>query len=266
MIKRIMAALLLLLALLSLAAELTQAARSNCLDEDNLTTNCDMDTFSDHSSGNDIRIVADGWWFWVEEGNPAFDVGQDSTDPPSQRIWSDGGNFRAGIYQQVSNLTPGATYIAGANWLPYTSPDGSIMRQLGLDPTGGTEPNAATVLWGPEDWKFSRFTDLEQTAVATGTSMTIFIRVYNPVSHGADQIFIDTAWMKQDTVYQCRRLPPQPLCRQRQPSPRLIHPFPRKRQIAFSLAKPPMVKALFRFAMMRKLVFVPLSNSGGFRK
>jgi hypothetical protein len=199
MIKRVMIALLLLLALLGLAAELAEAARGTCSDEGNLTINCDMDTFSDHSSGNDIRIVADGWWFWVEEGNAAFDVGQDSTVPPSQRIWSDGGNFRVGIYQQISNLTPGATYIAGANWLPYTSPDGSIMRQIGLDPAGGTEPNASTVLWGPEDWKFSRFTNLEQTAVATGTRMTIFIRIYNPASHGADQIFIDGAWMKQDT-------------------------------------------------------------------
>ncbi|MGB0385705.1 MAG: hypothetical protein ACPGWR_12870 [Ardenticatenaceae bacterium] len=170
-----------------------------CSDPANLTFNCDMNTFSDHSSEGQIRIVADGWWFWVESGNPAFDVGQDSTVPPSQRIWSDGGTFRAGIYQEVDNLTAGATYIGEVEWVPYTSPDGSIMRQVGLDPMGGTDPNGPSVVWGPEDWKFSRFTDLEVRAVAAGSKMTIFIRVFNPVSHGADQIFIDAARLRQDT-------------------------------------------------------------------
>ncbi len=164
-----------------------------CADPRNLTVNCDMNTFSDYSSEGNQRVVADGWFFWVEEGNPAFIVGQDSPVPPSQQIWSDGGNFRAGIYQQVNNLTPGATYIAGAGWVPYTSPSGTIMRQIGIDPFGGTNPTAASVIWGPEDWIFSRFTNLEVRAVAQSSTITIFIRVYNPVSHGQDIIFIDGA-------------------------------------------------------------------------
>jgi hypothetical protein len=168
-----------------------------CSDPNNLTVNCDFNTFTDYSTEGNRRVVADGWYFWIEEGNPAFEHGLDSPVPPSQQIWSDGGNFRVGIYQVVNNLTPGATYIAGVGWVPYTSNsgniDGSIMRQVGIDPYGGTNPLAPTVIWGPEDWRFSRFTNLEVRAVAQTPSITIFIRIYNPASHGADIVFIDGA-------------------------------------------------------------------------
>ena len=197
--KKWMVSSFVLLVLIYLVPNLALSDGDVCSDPANLTFNCDMNTFSDHSFAGSTRIVADGWWFWVESGNPAFDVGQDSPVPPSQRIWSDGGNFRVGIYQQVRNLTPGATYIAGVGWVPYTAPDGSIMRQIGLDPMGGTDPNSPNVVWGPEDWKFSRFTNLEVRAVASSSTMTMFIRVFNPASHGADQIFIDGAWLRQDT-------------------------------------------------------------------
>lgn len=170
-----------------------------CADPRNLTFNCDFNSFTDYSTEGSRRVVGDGWYFWVEEGNPAFEHGEDSPVPPSQQIWSDGGNFRVGIYQVVNNLTPGATYIAGVGWVPYTSPDGSIMRQVGIDPYGGTNPTAPTVIWGPEDWRFSRFTNLEVRAVAQTPSITVFIRVYNPVSHGADLVFIDGANLIQDT-------------------------------------------------------------------
>ncbi len=169
-----------------------------CEHPGNLTFNCSMDTFTDRSADGNVRVVADGWGVWVESGSVAFDPSGDSPVPPSQRIWSDGSAFRAGMLQQVSGLTTGATYLAGVFWLPYTAPDGSIMRQIGLDPSGGTNPNAPTVQWGPEVWAFSRTTLLETRAVAQGATMTLFVRVYNPVSHGADQVFVDGVWMHQD--------------------------------------------------------------------
>ncbi|MBA3534926.1 MAG: hypothetical protein H0T73_23700, partial [Ardenticatenales bacterium] len=66
------------------------------------------------------------------------------------------------------------------------------------DPTGGTNPNAQSVQWGPQVWPFSRLTMLEHRAVAAGSTMTLFVRVHNPRSHGADQIFIDGVWMRLD--------------------------------------------------------------------
>lgn len=202
--KKMISSTIVLLCLLYLVPNLAFGDGDVCSDPANLTFNCDMNTFSDHSSPGQTRVVADGWWFWVESGNPAIDQGQDSPVPPSQRIWSDGGNFRAGIYQVVRDLTPGTTYIAGVGWVPYTAPSGSIMRQIGLDPMGGTDPNGPNVVWGPEDWKFSRFTNLEVRAVAASSEMTLFIRIYNPASHGADQVFIDGAWLKQDTSVPAR--------------------------------------------------------------
>jgi len=185
--------------LLVVGTRTATADGDRCADPRNLTINCDFNTFSDYSTEGSRRVVGNGWYFWVEEGNPAFEHGEDSPVPPSQQIWSDGGNFRVGIYQVVNNLTPGATYIAGVGWVPYTSPNGTIMRQVGIDPYGGTNPTSPTVIWGPEDWQFSRFTNLEVRAVAQATSITMFIRVYNPVSHGADLVFIDGANLIQDT-------------------------------------------------------------------
>nr|MBA3534778.1 hypothetical protein [Ardenticatenales bacterium] len=105
-----------LLLLVTLTPSGVRAENQFCDHPANLTHNCDMNTFSDSSSNNAVRVVADGWSVWVEAGNPAFDYGGDSPVPPSQRIWSDGGAFTGGMYQQVSNLTPGATYAAGVVW------------------------------------------------------------------------------------------------------------------------------------------------------
>ncbi len=185
--------------LLALGEGRAQAQDPYCEHPGNVTFNCSMDSFVDVSADGAVRIIGDGWWFWVEAGSPAFDPSVDSPVPPSQRIWSDGGAFTAGIYQQVSGLIPGATYVAGVVWAPYTAPDGTIMRQIGLDPAGGSNPNAASVQWGPPVWPFSRLTLLETRARATGSAMTVFVRVHNPQSHGADQVFLDGVWMHQDT-------------------------------------------------------------------
>jgi hypothetical protein len=193
------AAVLVAFFLLLVSTGTATADGERCADPRNLTFNCDFNSFTDYSTEGSRRVVGDGWYFWVEEGNPAFEHGEDSPVPPSQQIWSDGGNFRVGIFQIVNNLTPGATYIAGVGWVPYTSPNGTIMRQVGIDPYGGTNPTAPTVIWGPEDWQFSRFTNLEVRAVAQTPSITIFIRIFNPVSHGADIVFIDGANLIQDT-------------------------------------------------------------------
>jgi hypothetical protein len=194
---------LLILAALALGLNRPASAQDEfCEHPRNLTFNCSMDTFVNRSSGGSIREIAEGWTEWVELGNPAFDRGEDSPVPPSQRIWSDGGTWTVGMYQQVRNLTPGATYVAGLVWAPYTSNLGNVdnfmMRQIGLDPTGGTDPRAATVQWGPETWPFSRMTLLETRAVAAGSTMTFFIRVHNSRPQGQNQLFLDGAWMHQD--------------------------------------------------------------------
>lgn len=163
-----------------------------CTDPANLTYNCDFDKFVPVPKRP--WVVPEGWWPFVEHGSPAIDQSQDSASPPAQRIWSNGLPFTAGIYQTVNGLIPGATYEAVLFWAPYSSNgDDSIERKIGIDPAGGTDPRSPTVVWGPGLWRFKRLTsaDLRAQAVAQSDTVTVFVRVHNPISHGADQVFVD---------------------------------------------------------------------------
>lgn len=92
--------------------------------------------------------------------------------------------YAAGIYQQVGGLTPGLPYgfTAAMTTVYQTSAGeprpGHMAKQVGIDPTGGTDPNAPTVVWsepGDQDrgWDLQRRT----SAVAVSSTVTVFIRV-----------------------------------------------------------------------------------------
>ena len=124
-------------------------------------------------------------------------------------IWSHWVPFDAGVYQKVP-VTPGTAYLFQVEWAPMQSynadeggmitKDGFMMRVIGLDPTGGTDPNSPNIVWSQELWKKKRVAkeELRVSAVAQGDTMTAFIRVKNPQSHGQDQIFIDVASLVVD--------------------------------------------------------------------
>jgi len=163
-----------------------------CDNAQNLTFNCDFDTFN--PVPNRPWVVPTGWWPFVEAGSPVIDQSQDSASPPAQRIWSDGVGFTAGLYQTVQGITPGATYEAVLYWAPYSSNgDDSIERKVGIDPTGGTDPRSPNIVWSPGLWRFKRLTDkdLRVQAVAQSGTVTVFVRVHNPITHGRDQVFLD---------------------------------------------------------------------------
>ena len=124
-------------------------------------------------------------------------------------IWSHWVPFDAGIFQRVQ-VTPGVAYLFQVEWAPMQSynaeqggmitQDGFMMRVIGLDPTGGTDPNSPNIVWSQELWKKKRVAKdyLRVSAVAQSDTMTAFIRVKNPQPHGQDQIFIDVASLVVD--------------------------------------------------------------------
>lgn len=99
----------------------------------------------------------------------------------AQLYWSTS-PFDAGIYQQISGLTIGEHYGFQAGILQVygntnSGIDGKMFRSVGVDPTGGTDPAAGTVMWGPEeglnaDWFYPGI-----GFTATSTTATVFIRV-----------------------------------------------------------------------------------------
>lgn len=121
----------------------------------------------------------------------------------SQRIWSDGTGFIAGVYQQVSGVTPGVAYKAWGVWAPIRSSggDGFIMgRKIGIDPYGGTDSRSPDIVWSPEIWGYDKkqFELLKVSAVAQAETITVFLRVDNHVTHGQDEVFFDAVFLIVD--------------------------------------------------------------------
>ncbi|MCU0507825.1 MAG: hypothetical protein MUC34_05410 [Anaerolineae bacterium] len=161
--------------------------------EGNLIPNCGMDNFVPVPQGS----APAGWTPFVVSGGLAMDASPDTYwGAPSLRMWSDGGTFVAGIYTQVGGLTPGATYYASMGWGGPTEPD-AFGRRLGIDPTGGTDPNSPNVVWmqrGPGkvlNDSNPGFPNIDVSAVAKGSTVTVFVWVDHNYSTGQNQIFID---------------------------------------------------------------------------
>jgi len=121
----------------------------------------------------------------------------------SQRIWSDGTGFIAGVYQQVPGVTPGVAYKAWVVWAAIRSSggDGFIMgRKIGIDPYGGTDSRSPNIVWSPEIWGYNKkqFELLKVSAVAQAETLTVFLRVDNHVTHGQDEVFFDGVFLVVD--------------------------------------------------------------------
>ncbi|MCE7979686.1 MAG: hypothetical protein DYG89_00725 [Caldilinea sp. CFX5] len=162
---------------------------------------CDMDSFH----GEPPRQIPDGWTEFVIYGEPAF-----MNDPHSYfgsgtlRIWSNGGTFKAGIFTQV-NVTPGAGYRASIGWGAPNAPD-AFVRQLGIDPTGGADPNSPNVIWGPTHVGEGRMLNyppgqgpnIDVLARAVNGTVTVFFVTDHPYSTGDNLIYVDAIALYPD--------------------------------------------------------------------
>jgi hypothetical protein len=171
---------------------------------------CDMDAFY----GDRPRQSPVGWTIFVLSGEPDF-YQDDHTyfGGPNLTIWSNGGTFKAGIYTQVP-VSPGAGYRASISWGAPNAPD-LFGRQLGVDPTGGTDPNASTVIWGPMHWGEGRIlnypppdVNIDVKARAVGETMTVFFLTDHPSSSGDNLILVDAIALYPDESAPAAIAPP----------------------------------------------------------
>lgn len=188
---------------------------------------CDMDSFH----GDPPRQIPDGWTEFVLYGEPAF-----MNDPHSffgsgtLRIWSNGGTFKAGIYTQVG-VTPGAGYRASIGWGAPNAPD-TFGRQLGIDPTGGTDPNSPTVIWGPMHWGDGRMLNyppgqgpnIDVRARALNGTVTVFFVTDHPTSTGENLIYVDAISLYPDDSAPAVELPPTATPTPEAPAPKAEEP------------------------------------------
>lgn len=109
--------------------------------------------------------------------------------------------FDAALYQQVA-VTPGAAYslsgwmlsLCGGSATPNDCPQGAYMsKMLGIDPTGGTNPLASTVIWVEDRRNFtqSRWVNLRMGATAQAATLTVFARIRSPFQWHGNHAFVD---------------------------------------------------------------------------
>jgi len=155
---------------------------------------CDFDAFY----GSPPRQLPQGWQPFIISGDLTYMQDVDTYwGPPALRMWNNGGTFKAGIWTQV-RVTAGQGYRASIAWGGPNAPD-HFGRQLGIDPTGGTDPNSPSVIWGPIHFGEGRFLNyppgegpnIDVKTRATSETMTVFFLVDHPSSTGDNLIFVD---------------------------------------------------------------------------
>jgi hypothetical protein len=113
----------------------------------------------------------------------------------SQNLWL-GHPFEAGIYQQMP-VAPGKPYAVKAMWLSAVGSTvgqatDKMMKQIGIDPYGGTNPTSPWIVWGDESGRNKSFLDTRAAARAKGDKITLFIKLKNLPETKPDW---DAAWI-----------------------------------------------------------------------
>jgi hypothetical protein len=127
----------------------------------------------------------------------------------SQNLWlGRNHDFSAGIYQQIS-VTVGTPYTAKA-WdlsaVPSTDPDpdGKVLKMVGIDPYGGTDPNSPNIVWGEADGRNKHWPNVNDgvrsAARAAASTITLFVRVDSIAPPRKDDW--NAAWIDAVTLFE----------------------------------------------------------------
>jgi hypothetical protein len=194
-------------------ASLWAGARNPCQEPGQVAFNCGFDTFTEQSWGGKMLRVPTGWWYFILSGSPDFRQAEDTYwGAPSLWLITDGVAYTAGIYQVVS-VTPGVVYQTDIGWAAAACSGvvcSDMQRRLGLDPWGGTDPQAPSVVWSRIEYGADKWPDLTVSARASGPKMTVFVWVNRPGRGGLDEIFLDAVGVWPDTSQPAATNTPQP--------------------------------------------------------
>ncbi len=207
-------------------------------------SNWTRDTFSGANYGE--IFTPEGWVTWWSEGEykrPECKVIPNehpfNADPDriyegyySGMCFTFFGKQNAGYYQVVRNIPPGSTvegsfyahaWACGEDETAYSCGDPhSFYFQVGLDPTGGTDPNAASVQWSSPYYYYDQFGKVGplQATVGEAGVMTFFIRAYGKWQMKHNDAYMDNASMTLVSVgeQQPTEEPPPPTSETEEPS------------------------------------------------
>ena len=172
----------------------------------------------------DNEQIADGWNYFYIEANTDPGTGNASKlrwmssaqfattfggidykleGDQAQSMWSSY-KFEGGVYQQINGVTPGKAYgfdIAIVTYWRgpgYADSDGKMVRQVGLDPFGGTDPTSSNIIWSETNDDDKAWVYMDVAATAQANTITVFAKVQAPendsVNHtDLDMVYFDAA-------------------------------------------------------------------------
>lgn len=110
----------------------------------------------------------------------------------SQAFWE--ASWIAGVYQQAPYARADGLYTGGV-WVRGAG----ITFWIGIDPSGGTVPTAASVQWSAPLAGSTTWQHLSKQITAQGSTLTLFLKAQNP-SAANQNAFFDDASLTQDYV------------------------------------------------------------------
>ncbi|MCA9911613.1 MAG: LysM peptidoglycan-binding domain-containing protein, partial [Anaerolineae bacterium] len=165
----------------------------------------------------DFNIPADwGVWYadsprseaWMNLQPVAFPHNGPAPDPQSgARVLNMNkgyATFTAAIYQQATvpenaNVVASAwAYLKTCNLAPGFDNCGSAVEsgaftRIGVDPTGGTDPNSPNIVWSGNSQPHDRWEQMSVSATAAGATVTVFIYVTQRWPSDLNNVYFDSA-------------------------------------------------------------------------
>jgi LysM repeat protein len=153
--------------------------------------------------------VAYGWTAWWVEPDSSHPNHCDNCNPysrpqynsstiahsgvNSQYYYTTYAIHEAGLYQRVTGLQPGQRVQFGAYMYAYSNQDNPFALRVGIDPTGGTNPFSANVVWGPSYSALNSW--LLFTAETTAQSSTVTVFTYSRPNwpYQTQAVYVDDA-------------------------------------------------------------------------
>jgi hypothetical protein len=153
-----------------------------------------------------------GWIIRMPEYKPAdpqwTDPRRVRTGTAAQAYFTFESNHEAGFYQQVS-VTPGLSYcfsVWGHSWSAnldedaYTDPppnNGNFRQRVGIDPSGNTDWQSSTIVWGAVRVQPDFFEPFVVTATAQANTMTVYAYSFPEWAAKHNDAYWDDANLRQ---------------------------------------------------------------------
>lgn len=140
-------------------------------------------------AGNVNRDYAIGWTGYTAWGQPTSD-GEFTTRHSgdwAQKI-SGHATFRGGIWKQFTTAVN--TQYSVRVW-SHLYVLGGGAAHIGVDPYGGTDPNASTVVWYPQMTTLGQWMEMQASGQALGPQITVFLEGYSLFDDNTNAYFDD---------------------------------------------------------------------------